>query len=70
MKTEHKVGERQLGIDPKSGKPVFVKIGRYGPIVQIGQGLTEDMTVYADKGYDSAGNRQGNMILPSFIFTC
>ena len=36
-KTEHKVGERQIGIDPKSGKPVFVKIGRFGPIVQIGQ---------------------------------
>ena len=36
VKTEHKVGERQLGIDPKSGNPVFVKIGRYGPVVQIG----------------------------------
>ena len=35
-RSEHKAGERQLGIDPKSGKPVFVKIGRYGPIVQIG----------------------------------
>ena len=28
VKTEHKVGERELGIDPKSGNPVFVKIGR------------------------------------------
>ena len=37
VKTEHKVGERQIGLDPKSGKPVFVKIGRFGPIVQIGQ---------------------------------
>lgn len=36
MRTEHKIGERELGIDPKSGKPVFVKIGRYGPIVQLG----------------------------------
>lgn len=35
-KTEHKVGERILGIDPASGKPVAVKIGRFGPIVQIG----------------------------------
>ena len=35
-RNEHKAGERQLGIDPKSGKPVFVKIGRYGPVVQIG----------------------------------
>ena len=33
---EHKAGERQLGIDPQSGKPVFVKIGRFGPVVQIG----------------------------------
>ena len=33
---ERKAGERQLGTDPKSGKPVFVKIGRFGPVVQIG----------------------------------
>ena len=33
---EHKAGERQLGIDPKTGRPVFVKIGRFGPVVQIG----------------------------------
>ena len=39
---EHKVGERQLGVDPKSGKPVFVKIGRFGPVVQIG--TAEDAT--------------------------
>ena len=42
VRTEHKVGERELGIDPKSGKPVFVKIGRYGPVVQIGQAHPED----------------------------
>lgn len=33
---EHKTGERQIGVDPKSGKPVYVKIGRFGPVVQIG----------------------------------
>jgi len=33
---ERKAGERQLGKDPKTGKPVFVKIGRFGPVVQIG----------------------------------
>ena len=33
---EHKAGERRLGNDPVSGKPVFVKIGRFGPVVQIG----------------------------------
>jgi DNA topoisomerase-1 len=35
-RSEHKAGERQLGIDPASGKPVFVKIGRFGPVVQVG----------------------------------
>ena len=36
VKTEHKVGERMLGNDPVSGKPVYVKIGRFGPVIQIG----------------------------------
>ena len=35
-RSEHKAGERILGTDPKSGQPVFVKIGRFGPVVQIG----------------------------------
>ncbi len=35
-KSEHKAGERMLGTDPQSGKPVSVKIGRFGPVVQIG----------------------------------
>lgn len=35
-RSEHKAGERKIGIDPESGKPVFVKIGRFGPVVQIG----------------------------------
>ena len=34
--SEHKVGERFLGNDPKSGSPVMVKIGRFGPVAQIG----------------------------------
>ncbi|MDR0750726.1 MAG: type I DNA topoisomerase [Tannerellaceae bacterium] len=42
VKTEHKVGERELGIDPVSGKPVFVKIGRFGPVVQLGAANPED----------------------------
>ena len=33
---EHKAGERLIGNDPRTGKPVFVKIGRFGPVVQIG----------------------------------
>ena len=36
QKGEHKVGERVLGKDPKTGKPVSVKIGRFGPMAQIG----------------------------------
>jgi DNA topoisomerase-1 len=35
-KTDRKVGERILGVDPGSGKSVSVKIGRFGPYVQIG----------------------------------
>ena len=44
-KLEHRVGERQLGADPVSGKPVFVKIGRYGPVVQMGISNPDDETV-------------------------
>lgn len=33
----HRIGERLLGNDPKSGKPVFVKIGKFGPMAQIGE---------------------------------
>lgn len=29
-------GERELGVDPQSGKPVFARLGRFGPMVQIG----------------------------------
>ncbi len=39
-RSEHRVGERLLGTDPKSGEPVMVKIGRFGPVAQIGS--TED----------------------------
>ena len=35
-KTEHKAGERVLGTEPATGKQVSVKIGRFGPVVQIG----------------------------------
>ena len=46
-KTERKVGERILGTDPKSGKPVSVKIGRFGPIVQIGSMEDEEKPLFA-----------------------
>jgi DNA topoisomerase-1 len=37
LKSEHKVGERILGEEPKTGEPVAVKIGRFGPMIQIGR---------------------------------
>ena len=36
QKSEHKVGERILGKEPKTGYTVSVKIGRFGPVAQIG----------------------------------
>ena len=52
-KTEHKVGERILGEEPKTGKVVSVKIGRFGPVVQIGSTDSEDKPRFArlEKGY-------------------
>ncbi len=44
---EHKAGERQIGIDPKSGRPVFVKIGRFGPVVQIGSAEDNEKPQFA-----------------------
>ncbi len=46
-KSEHKVGERFLGNDPKTGKPVSVKIGRFGPVVQIGSASDEEKPQFA-----------------------
>ncbi len=47
MRMEHKVGERRLGIDPKTGRPVSVKIGRFGPVVQIGEASDEEKPLFA-----------------------
>lgn len=47
VKLEHKVGERMLGTDPKTGRPVSVKIGRFGPLVQIGTGEGEEKPQFA-----------------------
>lgn len=47
MRLEHKVGERVLGTDPQSGKPVSVKIGRFGPVVQIGESTDEEKPRFA-----------------------
>ena len=42
QRSEHKAGERQLGVEPQTDKPVFVKIGRFGPVVQIGSADDEE----------------------------
>lgn len=47
MRFEHKVGERLLGNDPKTGKPVSVKIGRFGPLVQLGSTDDSDKPQFA-----------------------
>ena len=47
IKTEHKVGERILGEEPGTGKPVSVKIGRFGPVVQIGSVDDEEKPRFA-----------------------
>lgn len=47
MQTDHKVGERILGVDPKSGRQVSVKIGRFGPMVQIGVQEEEEKPQFA-----------------------
>ena len=46
-RSEHKAGERELGKEPKTGKPVFVKIGRFGPVVQIGTAEDKDKPRFA-----------------------
>ncbi len=47
MRMEHKVGERVLGTDPKTGRQVAVKIGRYGPLAQIGVPDEEEKPLFA-----------------------
>ena len=41
------VGERDLGIDPTTGRPVFVKIGPYGPMAQLGLKDDEEKPKFA-----------------------
>jgi DNA topoisomerase-1 len=44
---EKATGEKELGKHPQTGKPVFVKIGRFGPMVQIGLSADEEKPVFA-----------------------
>jgi len=45
--SERATGERVLGEDPKSGKPVIARIGRYGPMIQIGEAEDEEKPRFA-----------------------
>lgn len=54
VRLEHKVGERLLGQDLQSGKPVFVKIGRFGPVVQIGESTDEEKPQFASLQKDQS----------------
>lgn len=53
-RSEHKAGERKLGDDPKTDHPVFVKIGRYGPVVQIGTADDDEKPRFAQLPADKS----------------
>lgn len=53
-RSEHKAGERLLGNDPKTGKPVYVKICRFGPAVQIGSADDENKPQFAQMPADKS----------------
>ena len=53
-RSEHKAGERSLGVDPKSGRPVFVKIGRFGPVAQIGSAEDKEKPLFAQLPADKS----------------
>lgn len=52
--SERQVGERVLGVDPKSGRKLTVKIGRFGPIAQIGTAEEEEKPVFASLRKDQS----------------
>lgn len=54
-KSKKQSGERLLGTDPETGRNVYTKIGRYGPIVQIGESNDEEKPKFA-------GMRKGQSI--------
>ena len=54
MKTEHRAGERVLGTDPKTGRQVSVKIGRYGPLAQIGEKDEEEKPLFSSLQKDQS----------------
>ncbi|WGK65337.1 type I DNA topoisomerase [Croceiramulus getboli] len=53
---DREVGERILGEDPKTGKPVSVRLGKYGPMVQIGSVEDDEKPQFASLGPDQQLN--------------
>jgi len=51
---ERAKGERELGTDPVSGKPVIARMGRYGPMVQIGAQDEEEKPRFAKLKQDQS----------------
>ncbi|HEV7620634.1 MAG TPA: topoisomerase C-terminal repeat-containing protein, partial [Flavisolibacter sp.] len=47
-------GERDLGVDPQSGKPIIARMGRYGPMVQIGKTEDEEKPRFAKLKQDQS----------------
>jgi DNA topoisomerase-1 len=47
--SERNTGERKLGIDPKTGRNIYVRIGRYGPMAQMGETNTDQEDTGAEK---------------------
>ncbi len=54
MRFEHKIGERVLGLHPETGKPVSVKIGRFGPLAQIGDSNEDEKPQFASLRKDQS----------------
>lgn len=54
LRSEHKAGERMIGTDPKTKRQVFVKIGRFGPVVQIGSADDEEKPRFAQMPKDKS----------------
>ena len=54
LNSERKVGERILGTDPKTGRQLSVKIGKYGPLAQIGTVEEEEKPVFASLRRDQS----------------
>lgn len=53
-RSEHKAGEREIGKDPATGKPVYAKIGRFGPVIQIGSADDKDKPRFAQLPADKS----------------